>query len=546
MVEISPVKKMAVLINFYCTNDKNKDGVIEEDEVKGSSKIDRDGDGAASPWEVMEITNAEAKKILFSSEEIAAMRKLNQSGKNFDKITPDQDTEICGIPFKKGEEIFFHGNGSIGSGKLAEDKALMTAAGHRITFRRGETIYFDKEGRASFGTLIQRTTIHGKTYEAGSWIYFHENGNVRHGKFAKDELVNGVTYQAGTEINFYNNGSVKSGMLASNITINGKTFKPGGKQIVFHENGNIEFGVLFKEENIQGVNYGAGSEVGFYKNGQVDTVILAASTIIQGMRYEAGTKVIFYESGELRDVYLTADFTVQGMPFMHITHDNEPDFICGPNKCRALSMFGYHGPDIGFHRNGKVSWGALARDIVVKHKTGATKIDLKLKAKAEVRFYENGELESGKLAEETAFDIKNKKINFAPSGISFYANGEVEWGFLAKEIEINGYKFKAQTRMEIYENGRVRAGTLAEDTAIHGYNFKAGTYVKFHENGRIEAGSLAEDAEINNIKRISMVGREYIFIKMGRSRKECWPKTQKFRGIVLRLVLILNSMKMEK
>lgn len=163
---------------------------------------------------------------------------------------------------------------------------------------------------------------------------------------------------------------------------------------------------------------------------------------------------------------------------------------------------------IRFYPNGQVQSGLLRNYTSFEVQGKEVPVD----ALYLVEFHPNGHVKKVRLKKEVSFPIQGKEVFFHTNWISFYPDGQVENGHLKNETN-----FKIQERdivfqallISFYSNGEVEKGYLKDDISvkIQGKEvvFLATGVTQFYPNGQIEQGWLKTETSFE------VQGKEVIF-----------------------------------
>ncbi len=142
---------------------------------------------------------------------------LKNDGKSIEKIDLGQNTTINGITYKRPD--YWNLNGlsltalSLHTEKLRPDES---------DYLTSESVYFHENGHIRSGILAEDTVIDGVSYRKNSRISFYENGVIDFGQPTEDTVIDGVSYRKDFMIYFYKDGSVRDG-TASKTTVASET-----------------------------------------------------------------------------------------------------------------------------------------------------------------------------------------------------------------------------------------------------------------------------------------------------------------------------------
>jgi hypothetical protein len=482
-MEICKVRSMADLVTLYGEKDKDHNGKLEPNEIGKLEGKDKNGDGALSPWEVMEAANACAGEHAFSAEEIEAIKQQNDAGESSYSFTLEKKASIQGIPLRSGTEIRLY------------------------------------KWRMSSMVSKGRTTLQGIPFAAEHSISFHDNMKVNTGRLASDVIVAGIPLREDTDVRLYSNGVPEQGTTAREFTRQGATFS-SGSNIALYETGRVRSGTLARDVDIAGRRFKGGERIEFHANGQVASGVLAAKATIQGTSYEAGCKVEFHENGALAAVTLTADKTIQGIPVMSTTDERQPKLRRGESPNPAY-LGNHQGAHVRFHKNGRIAWALIGKPFVYRHKMGKRDVPIALRESVDAEFYADGRIKACDPAPGVEIEVLGKKMAVTWS-MTFHPNGMIDWlGGFSGKVKIGNYEYKGEHGFNLYENGSLKSGTITggkiyeitlpdnmeiafdragtvvsatppRDIAINRYIFQAGKPITFWR-GKLHSGFLKKD-----------------------------------------------------
>jgi hypothetical protein len=102
--------------------------------------------------------------------------------------------------------------------------------------------------------------------------------------------------------------------------------------------------------------------------------------------------------------------------------------------------------------------------------------------------------------------------------LCFFTAGDISYcKELARDTEIDGYLFKAGSKVEFYDTGSIKYAWPSEAMEIYGIKCAAGYRADFYEAGGIERATLAEEQEIQQIDFLPKT--EINFYESGRIKK---------------------------
>jgi antitoxin component YwqK of YwqJK toxin-antitoxin module len=101
--------------------------------------------------------------------------------------------------------------------------------------------------------------------------------------------------------------------------------------------------------------------------------------------------------------------------------------------------------------------------------------------------------------------------------IIFFYSSLVYSRELARDTEIDGYLFKAGTKIEFYDSGSIKYAWLKEPMEVYGIICAASSRVDFYDEGGIKRASLADTQEVQGIEFLPK--SELYFYESGRLQR---------------------------
>ncbi len=468
----------------------------------------------------------------------------------------EDDTSVQGLKYKAGTKIYFHDNGRIRYGTLAEDKKI-----YKYLFRAGAGICQDEKENVTCGTLAALALMSGAHLHPGTYVGL-TNEEITSARLITDTKVKGLTLRGGSTVELYKNGNLKVAVLLDDQkigkinylgTIGIDHFYYDSRHIRFYENGQVSEGKLAEDTKIDGIKYKANEKITFYKSGKVSEGILAEDAEYRNTKYKAGRPINYDQLGRVTLGTITEDVKMGGNEYAAGTtilygknyrlssllisgeaRIGKARYVAGckeeernkqnreycrigwfPNPC--CSDY-----DLGFHENGRISSGYLMENVTINgitYQGGSTietpetaalnKFCEKYKGKyhydrAKGRLIITGNITAAEKSEllplfKKEDDKKSIEHLFAISSgtlIQYHENGKVASGTLFQDTVIQGVKYVADSLIEYHKNGKVQSGTLAKDQTIQGKRFLADTELHFHPNGRLEYVVIPKDKVI--------------------------------------------------
>jgi hypothetical protein len=239
---------------------------------------------------------------------------------------------------------------------------------------------------------------------------------------------------AGTQVWFYESGRFKYTLALSKPS----AFRIQGKEVLFtalydlyqpmgfHENGNIFRGILAEETSfkvqdkiITFIGMSSFSETGQVLSGSPagkETFIIQGNPIV----FPAEKTIFFHKNGSVK---------------AYASLENDTSFLV-KDKMVLFASFNRSYQMIEFFENGDVNTGGLAENTVFNVQGR----DLMFRELSHVTFYENGSPSKGILLENTLLSVQDKQVLIKgeeTKTISFHKNGALSSGYLAVSMTIN-------------------------------------------------------------------------------------------------------------
>jgi len=285
-----------------------------------------------------------------------------------------------------------------------QDQDLLLKAGAPALFYSHEGV---KTDHLYQGTIIEDAifTVQGKeiTVYGNNVVWFYESGNLKYTTAISEPTVFQVQ---GKDVEFYDQYDV---------------YVPMG----FHDNGSLHRGDLMEETafELQGKSVKFKGMVVFSDAGQLlygtlaeDAVIMVRDTPVE---VPADKSVDFHENGMIREI----GFLKEDTEFL--VGDQIVKFTSNPATSSVIT----------FYDNGSVIYGALAEDTIFT----VGDREVLLKGRETARFYENGALAGGTPVDTIAVEVGEVSIQIKAGrgmDIGFYENGDLQSGVLAESTEL--------------------------------------------------------------------------------------------------------------
>jgi|GEM_PF-4945290 len=267
-MEISQINSVLTLTAYFRERDTNSSGFLDTIEATPAivAAHDDDGNGALSPWEVMDAANQIQRRQIFSASVIAN----SQNGDSFPAITLETAANVQGTYFVAGTTISWDRSGNIGEFRSPANVRL----GGILWAANRTTILYD--GNAVFRGVTAEPLAVFDPYA------FSEN----------------IFIAPGTEIDLYLNQTLWRTTLAGNTSLNGRLYADQTEAIFFAST-TLRAGTLAEETNIQGIWFPAGTRLVYYENGLIRWADLVADTPI-----DTGDQIItFFSHSRLEFTY---------------------------------------------------------------------------------------------------------------------------------------------------------------------------------------------------------------------------------------------------
>jgi plastocyanin len=489
--------------------------------------------GGGSPVDMQRfLATAGGTPIAGSSEQRTPRITINLRERRYDhgQISEgilDEDTLIGGIKFKAGSRVTFNlENGRVSEGILAENTSF-TIQHQSVEVKAGTTVRFYNDGRLSEILLIENTplTLQGREvkFKAGTSLklttIFDEDGEVMRGlESLEGELAENTT------VGITAKNTSTSGISPALITLQEIELKQGTR-VYFSGDGRFFGGTLAVPTTIQRAGFEnlellAGTEVHFRDNGQVLYIVLNEDDNIQGIDFKAGTQVHFdggssnFISSEFwSDLGLESLFKLcksineDGYGISFRDPENPAISLLNPDYINAL---------LDYENN---SIEAFAGKLIDKLNTLLTmpnfydrwlmkgkSIVMTENIKSLIETTENyrwrsfsglSYLEQEKILRLNRLLIEATYPQISPKN----QNGRVQHALIFEDTTFQSVGFLAGSDV-YFRNGNLSKARISEDTPIQGTEFKEETWVWFNESdGLVLSGILASDTPFRIMDR---------------------------------------------
>ena len=511
-MRINDIVSMVDLVHYYWAYDRNRNGKIERNEItEDIQKLDKNGDGTLSPWEIMEAANNRSGFYwqIFSPQEILKMKEKNEAGisaipaypkneeacrKLLKKILPGYLKEpINGLLYRLTGDHFPSRDGYLACDTTIDGVKLniwtnISIPCYQFQGDPGKRVKIDLGEK-------EEKEINGIKYK--STLYFalqNNNAIFMGGNLAEDISMKTfgkeIRIKAATILSFYDykRNAIRSGTLAEDAKLRvGKRwikFK-ADSVVAFHDSkrNEVASGILAEDAVIKAgarwIKFKAGGGISFDKYGKGIVGVIAEAVTMNSIEWEPGTTLIFNEKGELESAI--------------------------PKNNKEINNISFKaGENIIFDEKGKLSSGTLAENIKLNGITPKGEgFKIIFEGSKPIVFYDfkKGIIKNGILASNATIG----RFTFKKGTLldPYYSNDDkdrINKGILASDAVVimksDKVKFKADTEIEFHQNGSVKIGILAEDTLIEGKLFKGGSLVQFFKDGGISWGTLAENKDL--------------------------------------------------
>lgn len=369
-------------------------------------------------------------------------------------ITLGENSFYSGIEFMRGSQLDFYNNQQVRRGTLAENAIV-----DGIECMLGTEVQFDSMGKLQYGTSSHNKEVFGhQCNETSIGLYYFDakpvwrDGSLR-GILAKDQVV----------------------IRKPPVEIRGES------ELSFHNNCKLEYGILSRDQRINGVFFKGGTELRTSKDNLARNLsgILAQDQIIGVVEYKGGTKIVIdITDGHVVKGILAKDQKIGGILFGAGTefqpYLSEEEYQDGGGEGYKYGRVGFLAKDQNIH-------GVLLKS--------GTKIQ------------QSGD--AGRIYVILPLDHKINDIHLAAkSKVEIWTTGYSVLGQLTKDQRIHGILFKGSIQIRQYkDNAHVFTdvtGTLAGDHLINGLWFGGGTEIATTRNVANVKGVSAKQQIIYN------------------------------------------------
>ncbi len=225
--------------------------------------------------------------------------RLNESGRPVSGFLSKKAT-VAGVSLDDGAGFLLDSDG-----KLVGIKPVATATYGGIAYS-GEWVFFHPNGTVSSGFLANAYTnsANGVVARAGTGCGFYVSGALRYCTLAGKACFGGDCIPAGSEVEFYESGLPRLAQLSQPTRIGGILYQslpgdPDRSVVVFFETGRVETGFLGENTKVNGIQFKQNTRITFYRSGSLKSGTLAQNTSLFGRLYASGTELIFLEDGRI-------------------------------------------------------------------------------------------------------------------------------------------------------------------------------------------------------------------------------------------------------
>lgn len=263
----------------------------------------------------------------------------------------------------------------------------------------------------------EQNMFQGVEYAEGSVVDFQNevcSGTPSYGILGKEQEVQGMRLAAATEVDFHPNGKLNYGTLATPQNIDGLIFE--GK-IFFHENGRFRIANLAETTVIHDIKFGAG-DTGFFEDGAVDFGRLAEDQVIQGIPCAKNALISFASNWQLEHARLAEDTVINGVLFrrgIDITFDKGKVFYAKYELESDTKVYGDvipEGSTLIFDSDGIVTGISLSKVTKIQEIQCNYSSGI---VGGDVEFYKNGRISKATLMREQI--IRGKRL---PDGTTIF------------------------------------------------------------------------------------------------------------------------------
>ncbi len=175
---------------------------------------------------------------------------------------------------------------------------------------RPKSVMFDEKGEVAHAFLAGDQNIRGVWLADESSLNLFPDQTLQQGTLARDQMVAGLPLKSDTKVEFYKDGRVKSGFLSQDHTIDNFAYAAGSKLTIYKnskDNSQSETlaGTLAHDQTWRDILIPASTEIRT-TNGLILALELDRETDVQGYTLD-GRKIGFHDNGQLRTGVLAKD-----------------------------------------------------------------------------------------------------------------------------------------------------------------------------------------------------------------------------------------------
>jgi hypothetical protein len=347
--------------------------------------------------------------------------------------------------------------------------------------------------------LQKEKEIGGINFPEGARVYINENGKISGARLPIDTAILGVNCAKG-EVMFHDNGRLEYATLATDQEIKGRKF-PKGSGISFPEE-ELSSGEILIEINdvrdseglIQAEEISLDATKGAEPSKLFElSIFLPIEYEVDGHKFGPKTRITFDKCNRLSNAELVEPQEINGIK---CDKDYKIGFYNGKTYFNAKLS---EDQEVGGAKFNKGSIVMLDGDNKLQRAILGSDQEIgkqPFKKGATVNFDSDGNLESATLAKPQEINgikcDKDYKIGFYNKTTYFNAK-------LSEDQEVGGAKFGAGSIIMLDGDNKLQRAILGSDQEIGKQPFKKGATVNFDADGKLESAILAEPQEINGV-----------------------------------------------
>lgn len=292
------------------------------------------------------------------------------------------DTELFGIPLKKRAWV------DLACSKPTEASICGTAT------------------RIQRGTLAKSHSLAGMELPKSTFFRLGAQGQILELRLTRNAVVKDLPASAGNTVRFHDHGRLRGLVLSKPSVISGFVVA-AGHPVELYGDGRLANGVLAVEAEISGFLVAPGAQVSLHANGALAKGRLLKAATVHEVDLPAQTMVTLRTDGSLVRAEAPRPIQVQGVPARGLVtfHGNGRVQRLTVSRTGTIGKLPVRaGSEVRFHQNGSVESVVLARPVRIQG----------VLVKNAVGFWEDGTLWSAELAEAVVKD-----------GVSYNAGEEI-------------------------------------------------------------------------------------------------------------------------